>query len=237
VKKFALWLFVSVACCSQVVAQAITFTFTASATATGEGYTSGASYTFSFTTGASYATLSTLSQSVFNGTTNEWKEEVTSDSPLFVSAGGSGLLGSYTRPTTSSTDPNSYIYQSSSHEFQLSNGVAYDIGLTSLGGTPLKRIFVSFGSSVLSLSPAPAYSGSFSDPTTYFGARDGVYAVGSGTVTLRNTSNAAIASFNVSQVAITAIPEPGAYAALAGLAVLVLAGWRRRGRGTTPAGA
>lgn len=223
----------SLAVLATASASPVVFTLTGTANATGEGYTSGLSYTFSFTTGSSYSTLSTLSESSFSaGTSNSWKDENTTDSTLFVSAGGTGLLGSFVRPTAVSTDPQSYIYEGvggTTYDLVMAGppGVGNSIGLTSKSGTALNKIFWSSGD--VTLSPAPVFSGSYVDPTTYFTARAGTY-VAAGELQLYRASpdNGVIATFAVTQLSISAIPEPSTYAAMAGVLVLGLAVWSRR---------
>ncbi len=236
-KKILLSLFACAALISSASAAAVTFTFQTTANATGQGYTSGATYNFSFTTGASYPTLSTLSTSTFSSTNNYWRNTSAADTgTLFVSSGGTGLLGSFVPSTTT---PNSYIFQNSlsgGSDFQVSNGGTQNSGMTTLGGTPLSYVFG--GNMNYTLSPAGGYPNTYNDPTTFYTARPGVYAVTAGsnpgpaTLTLYGLSNNNLAAFTVNQLTISAIPEPSTYAAIAGAAMLGLAVWQRRRKST-----
>lgn len=234
-KKVLLSLLICAALGSSASAAAVTFTFQATANATSQGYTLGSTYTFSFTTGASYPTLSTLSQSTFadnsgfNGN-NYWKNFSTSDSALFVSSGGTGLGGSF---VPSATNPSSYIFNGSmSSDFIIgTTNTGLTVGMTTLSGTPLSY-FNASGIS-LTLSPSGAYTGSYVDPTTYFGARPGVYTVtASNPLRLYGLGGGGneLAAFTLNQLTISAsaIPEPSTYAAIAGAAMLGLAVWQRR---------
>lgn len=228
--KFLLSLLTCAALINSAWADPVTFTFTATANATGQGYTLGASYNFSFTTGASYATLSTLSQSTFTaGSNNYWKNFSTADSALFVSASGNGLGGTF---VPSATNPSSYIFQNGlgGSDFIIgTTNTSQTVGMTTLSGTPLS--YFNAGGLSLSLSPGGAYTGSFVDPTTYFAARPGVYAVTSpNPLQLYGLGGGGslLAGFTVNQLTISAIPEPSTSAAIAGAAMLGLAVWRRR---------
>lgn len=231
-KKFFLSLVIAGALVSSVSAQVVfTLRTTANATfnTTTEGYTSGATYTFSFTTGADYPTLSTLSTSTFSaGNNNYWFDTTSSDSALFVSAGGTGLSGTFARP--SGTDPQSYLYQGTTYDLLMGTDANASMGLTTLLGTGLKNVFWA-GGTVTALSPAAAFSGSYVDPVDYFNARAGVYTA-TGEIRLTGTGNTQIASFAVNQLTIAAVPEPGTYAALAGLVGLGVAAYLRRRRAT-----
>lgn len=232
-KKLILSLLACAAFISSASAAAVTFTFTGTANATGQGYTLGSTYNFSFTTGDSYTTLSTLSQSTFadnsgfNGN-NYWKNFSTSDSALFVSSGGNGLGGSF---VPSATNPGSYIFNGSmSSDFIIgTTNPSLTVGMTTLSGTPLSYLNASGIS--LTLSPAASFTGSYVDPTTYFGARPGVYNV-TASNPLRlyglGAGGNQLAAFTLNQVTISAIPEPSTYAAIAGAAMLGLAVWQRR---------
>lgn len=232
-KRIVLSLLACAALISSAPADPVTFTFRAAANATGQGYTLGTNYTFSFTTGASYATLSNLSQSTFtdnsgyNGN-NYWKNFSTTDSALFVSAGGTGLGGSF---VPSATNPGSYIYNGAmSSDFIIGTTTSgQTVGMTTLSGT-LLSYFNASGMS-FTLSPANNFTGSYVDPTTYFGARPGVYSVTASNPLRLYGAGAGgdlLASFTVNQLTISAVPEPSTYAAIAGAAMLGVAVWRRR---------
>lgn len=235
-KKVLLSLFTCAALIGTASADPVVFTFTATANATSQGYTFGNDYTFSFATGSSYATLSDLSQSTFadnssfNGS-NYWKNFSTSDSALFVSASGTGLGGTF---VPSATNPGSYIANGSiSSDFVVGTAtVGQTVGMTTLSGTLIS--YFNASAMQFTLSPAAVFTGSYVDPTEYFGARPGVYAV-TAFNPLRlygiGAGGDELASFTVTQLEISgvsAVPEPSTYAAFAGIAMLGFAAWRRR---------
>jgi len=204
----------------------VTFTVTATADATAAGYESGSSYTFEFTTGPSYPTHDTLVDSVFlAGSQNFWVESYTSDSQLFVSAGGTGLDGVFVRPAADAAAPYSFVQVIPNQvSLRLDSDAATNNGLRTLDGTDFRGLFAA-------LTPVglvdPILGAVYVDPTAWWASHAGSYGVG-GTVGIRDVDYAYLATFTATQLEVSLVPEPSASGALAGCAALRLLCWRRR---------
>lgn len=228
-KKPLLSLFTCALLISSASADPVTFIFRAEfqSSALDQGYTAGANYYFTFTTGASYPTLSTLSASIFDSH-NYWKNFSSTDSALFVSASGTGLSGTF---VPSATNPHSYIFLNGlggGSDFVVGSE-SETVGMSTLFGTPISYFEAS--GVALTLSPAGGFTGAYVDPTAYFAARPGVYDLTASTpLRLYGSGGGAnlLASFSLNQLTINAVPEPATYGAIAGIAMLSLAFWRRR---------
>jgi len=210
------------------------FTVTATANSTTDNYTSGNSYTFVFTLGSG----STFSGAYTSDRTS-FQDESTADNQLWSAVGGTGLLGSYVRAVGAPGDPfniaeaalppnysNQGLYLVAGTE-QIASPT---IGLTTLSGTSLSWMEVSIDDSVL---PSWTMAASGTAPATYFSGYTGTYTgftdANTDTVKLYNAiGGGLILTFDVTSVAISAVPEPSTYAAALGLAALAFAGWRRR---------
>jgi len=211
--------------CSVVGAQAqITFTITATADANGEGYTMGDTYTFSYTIGS----FGPTDGSIFYPNKTEWLEEHLTDDPLFTAIGGTGVLGSFVRPSSTSNAPYSYLHIDGSDGAddllslypQADNNE--DIGLKTLNETP-----VYFAASLVMEGHVFTNPGEYADPSAYFADYIGDYDVEGG-VAAYDLDNNTIASFTMSNLTISTVPEPGTYAAIAGVMSLGFVAWRRR---------
>jgi hypothetical protein len=210
------------------------FTVTATANSTTNNYTSGNSYTFVFTLGSG----STFSGAYTSDRTS-FQDETTASDSLWSSVGGTGLLGSYVRAVGDPGDPfniaaaelpPNYTNQSLYLVAGTEQNVTQTIGVTTLSGTNLSWIEVSIDDSAL---PSWTMAISGTAPASYFSGYTGTYTGLTGanadTVKLYNASGGGlILDFNVTSVAISAVPEPSTYAAAFGLAALIFAGWRRR---------
>jgi len=222
--KTCLVLLLALAACSAVQADptGVTLTFTATADASGYGYTSGVSYTFSYTTGASYPTADSFDTTTFNGSSNVWGDNDDSDPALWTSIGGTGLLGTYTRDA----DTVSVLTSASTYTQITAYNPSLDNGLRTLSGATLNNAYVYIDGSVAN----PTFSGSYVSPAAYFSSRTGDYATSGSSIRLYYTSgdwvNFTVTNFNVSSAA--AVPEPATYAALAGLGAFGVALWRKR---------
>lgn len=71
-----------------------TVTATANANAVAGGYTQGQSYTFIFTSAASFANTN---DSQYTSVANSWNEEDTGDDQMWTAIGGTGLTGTFVR--------------------------------------------------------------------------------------------------------------------------------------------
>lgn len=232
---------------AQVASAQITFTITATADADGEGYTSGQPYTFIFTLG----NFTNLSESWSNESYTSYHEEYTDDDQLWASVGGSGLGGSFVRPTGASDDPWSFLQTLSPAytEIENNNGIALHagtdrngtltVGLTTLSDTSLYAITAFLVDDAL-----PTWPMNQGDPTTitpynYFSAYVGntYFTSGNdenahvGLYYVENLNGAPDFTFTITSLTIgSAVPEPSTYAALFGVAALGVAVWRRRKR-------
>lgn len=209
------------------------FTVTATANDNNLGYGLGQSYNFAFTTGSSFA--NTSSSSFLAGTRNLWSEEVTSDDQLWASIGGSGLGGSFVRPTSLSTDPSSAVRINSPNELLLAvgtNAFGGTIGLTTPNGSAINGIefLVTLDSATF------VFPGAHTEPNSYFSNYYGTYS--SVTPFVARIFGPAVFSGSQAEFAITsvtigsaAIPEPSTYALILGLLTLGFAATRCRRKG------
>jgi hypothetical protein len=202
----------------------VVFTITGTADATAAGYNVSQSYTFVFTTTVNHA--SNIHSAFFLGSENAWRDENTGTSTnLFASIGGTGLAGTFVRPTSSASAPFSFIRNDSffptTLELHAGNDAGGSIGL----GTPDTSVVGKIHAIVSGL-PTFAFPGSYSTPETYFSAYTGTDLSVAGSITLYNPGGAAIATFTPTQ-AMIAIPEPSAAVALLGTLALGVAAWRR----------
>jgi hypothetical protein len=200
----------------------VVFTVTATANSSVYGYTAGQSYTFVFTAGSSFGPNG---MSAFDSSQNFWLEETTTEDQLWSSVSGTGALGTYVRPTSTSDAPYSNLATYTGNRLVLLAGADIGtIGVTAPSGSALKR--VEFDLTGLT---GFAFPGTYSQPNSYFSVYNGSYTPSgsiSGVVVVAGDFTSY--GFTVSGVSIGAVPEPATYAALAGVAVLGCALWRRR---------
>jgi hypothetical protein len=235
VSSAALLLCAVVPASAQVV---FTVTATANANAVAGGYTQGQSYTFTFTSAASFANTSS---STYTSVANSWSEETVADGQMWTSIGGTGVTGTFVRPVGSSTNPYSYAYPSS--EWGLGLGVGSDsttdlIGLSTLSNQGFKYLSVSSmsGGTMPSFTTSDfteAYVEPFNSSTGFFATKlwGSFTGLTSGTVEIGMPDDATFYTFAVTGLsvgAVSAVPEPSTYAALAGLAAFGLVLLRRR---------
>jgi hypothetical protein len=219
------------------VSAQVAFTFHATATVDALGYVSGHDYTFTFTTPSSYPTPPL--SAVFSGTDNNWYETDVSDLQLWTSVGGSGLTGSFVRPTAAPGDPYSYLHVTSGTpllETYAGNMGSYSIGLSTPGNPGANDILSVYAIANAGM-PNFVTAGAFVDPNAYFPSYTGTYTTGvSGTITVDTATLTGAVNFTVTSLTITAVPEPSTYAAIGGLlagAVAVVHRRRRMQAGTT----
>lgn len=206
-----------------VAAPALVFTVTATADSTAYGFTSGQSYTFNYWLN-DFAP--TAPEGHASGSYYFWYDEsVSVDPQLWADMTGSGLVGPYTRPSSSDWSPYSFIRaDNNSSQLALYAGVdssMSDTGLTS-GGVNIGTVSFSVDLPGVSFD---ADGVTLPDPTTYFSGYMGSYAI--------TSSNSAYVwgdsgplNFTPTQVVI-GVPEPSSYAALFGALTLGFVFWRR----------
>lgn len=205
----------------------VVFTVTGTATSTGSGYNLGETYTFVFTTGQTFADTPT---SYYYSNRTLWSEETTGDGQLWAAIGGTGVTGSFTRPSAVNTDPYSMlrIYRfNTSSPFELLLRVdadtTTDIGLKTPGGQAISHVVASMSGGAL---PAFAFNLSYSQPTAYFSAYLGNYMPGTTLDMAVGLSGGGTVGFTATSVTI-AVPEPSTYAAILTLGVLAYGSIRR----------
>lgn len=196
------------------------FTFTATADASVHGYTSGSSYTFIFTANTGNPGLDT-----FGSSQNKWLEETLGDTQLVTAIGGTGLLNSYVRPTSSNGAPYSNVTDTDPNQLSLlvRNDDNGSLGIQTLDGTDLWGIQPS--STVA--SAAFTFPGT-SDFSGYWAGFVGDYPSSSGTLSLFAPGFSTLATFSITDVSISAVPEPADLAAIFGLLALMGGIARRR---------
>lgn len=224
---------------AQVASAQITFTFTATADADGRGYTKDQPYTFTFTLG----TFTNLSDSFSRSSFTQYREETTNYDQLWASVGGSGLGGSFVRPTGDSQDPYSLlqaIAPGNNNAIRLiasTEGYATKtVGLTALSGNSLSGISAYLEDAALPAWPMGQGEPTPTTPYDYFSVYAGNTYTGftSGSedkIWLVGAAPYFSISFTITSLTIgSAVPEPSTYAALFGVAALGVAVWRRRKR-------
>jgi hypothetical protein len=239
---------------ASVSAQTVTFTITATSTTGDYGYTNNASYTFIFTADGSRSASDYGSQGEY-GVSPSYIISLGTEVDLWTSISGTGVSQTYVTPGSdmrrSEISMGYYgggreLLLSAQNETESGGGLATgSIGLALLDGSvDLSRIYTS---DLLSNNLPDFQTGSVSgNLATFFSAFTGTY---NGPFTDISSSplpsvrlaflgsdgegpiNTDIA-FTITSVAITVtpVPEPGTYAALAGLAALAFVVVRRRRR-------
>lgn len=206
----------------------VAFTFTGTANDTGLGYTMGQTYTFTFTTGASFANNS---GSIFNATRNQWQEQYIADDQLWSGISSSGLTGTYAHPTSAETSPIAILKVDSPYTLYISAGanVFLDtIGLLAPNGTAIA------GMEFTVEIPAATFSftSGATTPDNYFAGADGTYTPASSMARVFGpvVFSGSQAEFTITSVTIgaTAVPEPSTSVVILGLFALGFAAYRRR---------
>lgn len=177
-----------------------TFTTTANAGAATYGYTVGDVYTFIFSASTGEPDLST-----FGNSQNKWLEETLGNPQLVTSIGGTGLIGSYVRPTGIDDAPYSNVTDSPANLLGVlvRNDAGGILGIQTLNGTDVGVI-----------QPNATVTGAtfaFPNTTTFLSYWEnyvGTYPSSTGTLTLSNAGGSPLATFSITQVAIAAAPEP-----------------------------
>lgn len=193
------------------------------------GYTPGQTVTFTFTTESTFTgsgSLSTVMKRI-------WTADYPTDGTLWNAISGTGLGGAYTRPAESSS--NIWVSTGTSNPFRLlaTDQASISMGLT-VNGRDVRAIILTDTNLA-----APSFSNfnpSYLDPDDYF-TNPASYISGDPFTPIAFTAgvltvefDGSVVYFTPSSVAISlaAVPEPSAYAALAGAVALGLATLRRR---------
>lgn len=173
----------------------------------------------------------TSPEGIFNaGTSFTWHDEdLTLHPELWADVSGGGLTGSWTRPQTANNSPYSFLQVTSSSLALLASSETiptHDTGL-SLDGFPLSMISFNLNLSGVTFDVVSALS--LPDPDVYFADYVGTYVVSSSTsaILLSDTFGKS-ATFDVTSVTISAIPEPASWGVGAGMLALGLATLGRR---------
>ncbi|MDB6113799.1 MAG: hypothetical protein JWQ62_744 [Lacunisphaera sp.] len=201
------------ACAAAHAGAQFIFSVSATANATGSGYTAGQNAVFTFAvTGAD---LSTNAGNQFFSYTNQWWEDITSDTQLFTAISGTGITGTLARPAANSNDPFSYIQAlPASPPPSL---LTFDAGAqtSNLGlivnGQTVQEITVGnldWGASL----PTP---GTYTALTSYFTPFFGTHALNSGGYVDLSLTGGPLVSFTATSLTIAAVPEPSTSALLA----------------------
>jgi hypothetical protein len=217
----------AIALLAPAVTQAQVVIFTVNATVAsidGElGYTVGQPVTFTFVLNNSYEPAGVV-------TSGEYRWNDSSGPLLWTSVSGTGLSGTWsTRGTTISAMATGVGNEG---ELAFSSPLAEPSGVT-VGGFPvtdftMQATFVGFDFNSI--------SGPLADPTVFFSNLAGTYTPSGGSQSFElsadDGANLRLATFNVTSLTISAIPEPSTYAviisALALVGAIVLRGQQRR---------
>ena len=191
---------------------------TGTANSTDLGYTSGQSYTFTWTINDGY---SGCSDDSFGETWNSWHIETTSDPILFSSFSGDGLVGTYSRASGTPGAPweDTKVDKGDTETFL---GLVIDnddapnsnLGLT-VNGTDLQCITAYS----LDFIDSFTFPESFVNPASYFSSYAGTYDAEDGWITIFDTNYAGV---NITTTSVTITPEPATMSllALGGVALL-----------------
>lgn len=201
----------------------LVFNLTGTATSTSYGYTSGQAVTFTFTVPSHFPNTTS---SVFDGSVNIWREGSGTDPQLFTAITGS-FMGAFTRPA----QPSSVLAAIASYSaLEITVGSNSDMGVF----TPSNDPVLSIGAQLFGPAGDPlgfTASGAYSDPESYFAGFLGSHAIdpGRGFFTFDMGHDNQM-DFQITNMTISAVPEPSTYAAIFGALALGAAAWRRRFR-------
>lgn len=194
----------------------VSFTFDVTANSSAFGYQLGQTYSFQFLTGPSFANNS---RSFFESYQNMWTEETLNDDQMFISVGGSGLSGTYIRPSATFTDPYCYIEtyldyivwgSGKDGVFIGAAAEVSDIGLLTSTGESIKSIKIRMDDAGVGFS----YPETWVEPATVFFPSNGTYVPDSVNQLTLNTVSAGSLVFTVDSWTINAVPEPSTFALL-----------------------
>lgn len=204
----------------------IVFTIHATANSTALGYTAGQPLTFNVTLNAAPI----ASQAAQPGNYVSWGEELVSQTQIFTNVAGTGVSGSWVRPTAVDGSPWSAIQVNSSGGLYI--GVGSDFGsngITVGGSTPTFWFYAVY----------PTLPVGFLSAQNLVTEANAVFAGLVGTYTSSSTvfgqiSAGSSVGLTVNDIVISggaaAVPEPATWGAALGAFALGLAAWRRRVR-------
>jgi hypothetical protein len=218
-------------------AQSLRFTFTGTAKSTYMGYTQNQACTFSFV-------LNDYSPSTANGyayanSSCEWLEGTTADAMLFSDVSGTGLTGSWTRPTDHATSPFSSITVYTDGRISVFAGTesySYDpndTGLTLASGTYGAPVNFQNMRMEMKLNGTEfTTTNSIPDSINYFSGYVGTYSLAANPEdyhlgTIYDFANHYI-DFELTSLTISEVPEPAEAAGTLGASCLALFFLRRK---------
>ncbi len=194
----------------------VTLTFIGTATTNSYGYTNGQNVSFSFVLNDTDMTVASLDPNFIEF----MDESLSTNTDIWSSVSGTGLTGTWTRPSTSNEDPYSRMTYYSSGRLRVMAAADFsNIGL-SAGGTTLS--YINFDVELSGFSPTDFAS--TDNPSEYLSDYLGTYSVDNGYSAAFVSGNNI---FDFSQVVISAVPEPSESAVAAGLGVFALVALRR----------
>ena len=211
---------------SALVAPAqVTFNVTATADSTGFGYTAGQTVHFIFQT--TTANISGNAGSGFNASQNYWVEDFTSSVQLFTSVSGTGLAGTFTRPTASSGDPFSVVAAYPPGYSQLTLLASAETGGSSIGLTAGGYAVTSLRADLLDWGQTFTMPGVYTPLATYFASYAGTHALNPGGYVEFFAAGSPV-DFTPTSITISAVPESSTYALVFGVIGLAAAQCLRR---------
>lgn len=192
------------------------FTITGTAQSSALGYTVNDPITVVFTVNP---TFSANSSSSFNSATNSWVEELTSEAQLYTAVTGTGLLGSFQRPTLDADAPYSTLIVDSAHNLELrASSDSGNIGLSSPSHASVYKI-----RAILSGVSAFSLISGYAQPIDYFATHQGTFTSLGGALEIYQELypyDSAVFTPTSLTISVTAVPESAAHAIFAGLFAL-----------------
>lgn len=197
----------------------VVFNFTGTAASTSYGYTSGQAVTFTFTLDSHFPNTTS---SAFDGSANIWVEGSGTDPQLFTAITGS-FTGTFTRPAA----PQSLLATTVGiGDLEITVESNYDMGVFTLSNDPVRRFAAQLFGPVGDPLSFTA-SGNYSDPASYFAGFLGSHAIDPGRSYLAfDLGHDNEMDFQITNLTISAIPEPATYAVLFGTLALGVVGVR-----------
>lgn len=197
------------ACVCGASANVIPISVTGTANSTALGYTSGQSYTFSWTVSDAYPGC--VYYDSFIASENKWCVDSLASPVLLTDVSGDGLSGTYSRPATSTYE---YLKANSSGLSVYAGNrspATTSLGLTA-NGVEVQYVMAL----MLQVSDLDYSNTSFVDPAAWLSTYEGTYAQSASGLIRVIDENSSSLDFTATSVTIGAVPEP----ATAGLLVV-----------------